>query len=159
MTNYTPDGDGTTHINVYSHGKSDIGRMLTNFAETPFKHPKLGYFVSVEGFWYYIKTGMVENELRRLYGNSAKFLGNKLPVVQMDETEFRTLIKEAIRAKITQTPVLYRFFVQSTLPFAHYYVFSGKVVHQPKHQWQMDYLEELRKELRDKIDQTPQDEI
>jgi len=37
-----PEEDGITHINIYSKGKTDLGRMLSNFAKLPFilKHIK-----------------------------------------------------------------------------------------------------------------------
>ena len=52
-----PDNDGIDHINTYSKGKTELGKLLTNFAHTPFVHPKYGEFQSVEGFWYFKKTG------------------------------------------------------------------------------------------------------
>lgn len=30
-----PEEDGITHINIYSKGKTDLGRMLSNFAKFP----------------------------------------------------------------------------------------------------------------------------
>ena len=46
-----PDfNDGVTHINVYSQGKTSIGRALSNFSPLGFNHPKHGHFESVEGY-------------------------------------------------------------------------------------------------------------
>lgn len=39
---YTPDNDGITHINLYSKSRTVLGRQLSNFAHSPFKHPKYG---------------------------------------------------------------------------------------------------------------------
>jgi hypothetical protein len=49
-----PSEDGVTHINVYSRGNTELGRLLSNFAHTPFSHPEFGEFASVEGFWYWL---------------------------------------------------------------------------------------------------------
>ena len=42
-----PKLDGIEHINIYSKGKTELGRLLTNFAQTPFIHPEYGRFESV----------------------------------------------------------------------------------------------------------------
>ena len=44
--------DGMTHINVYSKGKTEIGRWLSNFAYSPIDLGNEGYFSSIEGYWY-----------------------------------------------------------------------------------------------------------
>ena len=49
----TPQNDGITHINVYSKGKTTLGRWLTNFAHTPIDTID-GHFESIEGYWYWL---------------------------------------------------------------------------------------------------------
>ncbi len=142
-----PAEDGTTHVNVYSRGKTELGQMLSNFAHVRFHHPTLGYFSSVEAFWYYVSTGCKHEYLRRLFGNFAKTSGKKLPMVPMDEAEFRKLICEAITCKIEQTPELLDSLLTNTLPLKHYYVFgagqNAVVVPQPKHDWQIEHINRL----------------
>ena len=46
-----PRNDGIDHINVYSKGKTELGRMLTNFAYIPFEYKGIKY-ASVEAWWY-----------------------------------------------------------------------------------------------------------
>jgi hypothetical protein len=50
---WIPEEDGVTHINIYSKGKTELGRWLTNFSYSPFNHPEYGKFLSMEGFWYW----------------------------------------------------------------------------------------------------------
>jgi len=57
--------DGVTHINIYSKGKTKLGRLLTNFAHTPFTHAEYGQFASVEGFWYWIRDGKDSHNMSR----------------------------------------------------------------------------------------------
>lgn len=159
MNKFDPDKDGVDHINVYSHGRTALGRKLTNFANTPFKHPQYGWFSSVEGLWYFIKSGMKHDNLRRLYGASAKAQGIQFAVVPMDEDEFRKIIREAIHAKVMQNPDLYKEFIESELPFVHYYVYGSKVIPKDKHHWQMEYLEQLRSEIKASIVETPQTDV
>lgn len=149
--------DGVTHINCYSKANTELGRQLSNFAHTPFQHPRYGHFASVEGFWYWAASGGPTNpdknhnqHLRRLYGASAKSAGMKCLTVPMKDYDFQSLIKEAMRCKIEQNHELREALRKSTLPLRHYFVVGRNndiVVEKDKHFWQMEWLEELRAEL------------
>ena len=146
-----PLEDGVTHINVWSKGKTALGRMLSNFAHTPFKHPVHGFFASMEAYWYWCATGRSHDELRRLYGASAKTMGLKFDNVPWDPTEFHETICEGIRCKIEQTIELRQMLRDSVLPLKHYFVYGARgdvVVDKPEHQWQLDYIEQIRRELK-----------
>jgi hypothetical protein len=161
------EDDGVTHINIWSKAKTELGQSLSNFANTPFTHPEYGTFASVEALWYWLATGKIHNELRRLYGMSAKTYGSRLLRVEMDEAEFRKIICEAFRCKIEQHPKLKEAFTRSTLPLEHYFVYGRNmetiVDQRKKHGWQTDFLEQLRDEYRsergwepaNKSEQTP----
>lgn len=138
---YYPERDGVDHINVYSKGKTELGRLLTNFADTPFKHPEHGQFRTVEGFWYWLKTGMVHDDLRTMLGWEAKMLGKLLPVVEAPHFEVR--IKTAIRAKLIQNPHILRMLLDNELPLAHYYVMRGNIK-QAGYGWINEYYMEVR---------------
>jgi hypothetical protein len=145
---YDPEKDGVTHINVYSKGRTLLGQMLTNFARTPFKHPVHGHFASMEGYWYWIKSGGIHDHMKRLYGHSAKSAGIKLPIIH--RTDFKELIIEGIRCKLLQNPDILAELKKNTLPLAHYYVYGTttyKVVEKPEQQWQLDAIEAVRKEV------------
>lgn len=45
--------DGIDHINVYSKGKTALGRFLSNFAQVDLE-TKNGNFSSVEAYWYWL---------------------------------------------------------------------------------------------------------
>lgn len=146
------EDDGVTHINIWSKAKTELGQALSNFAHTPFTHPEFGMFASMEALWYWLSTGRTHNELRRLYGMSAKSYGSKLARVEMDEAEFRKIICDAFRCKLDQHPKLKEAFTRSTLPLEHYFVYGRNmetiVDQRKKHGWQTDYLEQLRDEYR-----------
>lgn len=146
-----PDRDGIDHINCWSKGKTALGRLLSNFALTPFEHPQYGRFVSVEGFWYWAASGMQHEHFRRLYGHSAKQAGLLTETVFRPESEFQDLIRDAIRLKIEQNEELKTAFIASTLPFEHYFVYPGNVVRKEKHRWQMDHLETLRAAMQEQL--------
>ena len=53
---FQPNEDGITHINICSKGKTELGRLLSNFAHTPFWLQGAGRFESVEGYWFWLGT-------------------------------------------------------------------------------------------------------
>ena len=165
---YIPTEDGVTHINVWSKGSTELGRLCSNLAHTPFIHPVYGHFSSVEGFWYWLSTGSQYNELRSLHGFESKKAGQILrdkakeaaalspdapapfPVVP----DFEAQIKKAILCKVEQNVVLQNLLRESTLPLAHYYVWGTqpnvKVTVPSKFAWTYQYLEALRRWLNGK---------
>jgi hypothetical protein len=159
MSHLKRSDDGISHLNVWSKARTELGQLASNFALTPFTHPEYGRFASVEALWYWLATGLQHNELRRLYGASAKTAGKRLPRVEMDSEKFQHTIKEAIRLKFEQTPGLKKLLIESTLPFEHYYVYGpdSDVIRdqRPRHGWQTDYLEHLRDTWRIDAGLTP----
>lgn len=144
-----PEQDGVSHINIYSKGKTDLGRLLTNFAKTPFEHPRYGHFKSMEGYWYWIKSGKTRDQMRRFYGFYAKDIGRSLPVVH--NPNFKEDILEGIRAKLESSPELQTLLISSgDMPLVHYYNYGGKVVMPKDNQWQIDEWIRLRSIYREK---------
>lgn len=132
-----PKFDGVDHLNVYTKAKTVLGRALTNFAHYPFKHPLLGDFESTEGLHYFLKTGRNFKEFRKLWGYEAKKIGVELSRENMVlDLHFDWMFRIGLVAKITQNKELFEAFVESELPFAHYYYYGDhdsldkcKVVH------------------------------
>lgn len=119
---FDPKDDGKTHINIFSRGKTKLGRMLSNFYTAPFDHPEYGHFVSVECFWYFISTGSKYEKLRTMPSYKVKQIGRTLPRVHIDN--FMDLVKDAIRLKILQHNSILVLFRRNNLPYEHYYLFG-----------------------------------
>lgn len=135
--------DGIDHINIYSKGKTELGRKLTNFADIEFTHPEFGYFRTIEGFWYWL--GCRNNDLRLVDGPTAKRVGRELGAADwLPEGKFRDYIKEALVLRFKQHPELEQEFLKSTLPLTHYYEYNGKVVKVPQAKWITQFLEDYR---------------
>ena len=65
--------------------------------------------------------------LRNLYGYEAKKIGKELKEgFKVVDPDFKEKIMEAIRLKIVNNDEFYYLFVNSELPFLHYYNFNGK---------------------------------
>jgi hypothetical protein len=118
--------DGTTHINIYSKGKTELGRFLTNFA-----------YASVEGYWYWLSNR--HEEMRIVFGWNAKKTGRlHTKTIQLTEQEFQRKIREACWIKIHSNQDMLNSFKNSTLPFTHYYVFSNGSVKDAGYKWITD---------------------
>lgn len=149
MIAWNPCEDGVTHINVYSKGRTEMGRWLSNFAHTPFLHPTDGVFSSIEGYWYWLSCAHPRREeLRAAHGVQAKQLGRLLRGADWPRIpDFQTKIKQAIRLKFTYHPAWLVAFQRTTLPLAHYYVYSGGIHVVYEGQWILDEMDAIRKGL------------
>jgi len=146
-----PNNDGLTHINIYSKGKTGLGRMLSNFAKFPI-HTQDGNFMSVEGYWYWLSIEQCneKEELRKCYGFWAKNTGKELLKYKekaFDE-QFETKILLAIWYKFRRNAnlILPEF---KMLPFKHYYNYGGKIVDvADKYPWMMEGITKMRDALK-----------
>lgn len=145
---HIPVQDGATHINIWSRGRTSLGRDLSNFARRAFYHPKYGAFSSLEGFWHWLSTGMKLDFFRDMYGMHAKMASKDLPKVH--HPNFQEEIIIALRCKIEQNPDLQEELRLSTLPFTHYFVYGDRVINQDQYAWQVAAIEGIRRELQQK---------
>lgn len=153
---YDPSEDGKTHLNVYSKGRTEVGRFLTNLAHTPFEHPIWGPFQSVEGFWYWYFSPKRSDKLRELHGVEAKMVGRVLSKRKDNKDGFaitpiqKSVIREVIRFKVRKYPEMWPAIARTEgLPFVHYYVVPGGGIIDmtEKYQWVMDELTDIRSKL------------
>lgn len=115
--------DGTKVINVYSRGKTELGRELSNFARTPFRLPLVGWFQSVEAFWYWWTSG--GKAPKDTYGWNAKQVGLDFP--RERDIPTRSLLKSVYKRKLRDNPWLLEAVRKCDLPFTHYYVVKGRI--------------------------------
>jgi len=143
--------DGITHINIYSRGKTALGRFLSNFAHTPIEING-EKFESVEGYWYWLLADPVNDrrpDLKELYGYEAKKLGKSIRYHNEENIfEFRDKIYIAFLTKINKYPIFKITLIVSDLPLVHYYVFGNKVIEPRQHQWITDMWEKIRENLK-----------
>lgn len=146
---FTPDTDGVNHINiVHTKGKTELGRALSNLADIGFEHPVYGKFRTMEGYWYWVATGMNQHHLRGLDGYTSKYHGRNME--RVPNPHFEQLICQGLTAKVTQNPALIRLIVETgeSLPLTHYYAYGHsapyRIINKPEHQWQVDHLTALR---------------
>lgn len=147
---YTHENDGVDHINIFSKGKTELGRMLSHFYLAPFIHSYFGPFQSMEGLWYYVRAEQPDDKLRMLHGHEAKFYGKELKSKFL--SNFHTIVIDANYQKIVQNDDIKKLMIESTLPFDHYYIFgndkSYKQVKLAQFEWLIDGFESIRTKLK-----------
>jgi hypothetical protein len=134
--------DGIDHVNVYSKGKTELGKFLTNFAYSPIETED-GHFNSIEGYWYWLSSK--DNKLRELSGWKAKEYGRSIKADDwLDDDIFKEKIKKAIYIKLINNPKYLKQLQELKLPLKHYYVYGDKIIEVPKAKWIIDYLESFK---------------
>ena len=122
-----PIRDGIDHINIYSEGKTAVGRWMSNFARVPIQIGGIT-FASIESYWYWLACH--DDRLPPMYGYEAKALGKKIcgnaARILSDTPEFQEKIRAALIEKCRQCPGMVILIRQSKLPLTHYYVFAGQ---------------------------------
>lgn len=146
------DQDGISHCNVFSRSRDPLGRWLSHFTRAEFTCPD-GKFASIEGFWYWLQVDESEpqrNRLRTSYGYAAKELGRELRAISPGpyRTDHQAKVREAHRLRLLAHPEWLKAFVESTLPFQHYYATGDRVTTPKGSAWLGPFLEELREDLR-----------
>ncbi|MFE4571397.1 NADAR family protein [Paenibacillus chitinolyticus] len=149
-----PLQDGVSHINIYSQGKTELGKMLSNFTKCDIL-TKEGQFSSVEGYWYWlgIEDCSEKEVLRSLSGYQAKRIGSELKKkyqTKKDE-EFQAKILRSIWEKVKKNSHMFRSET-AALPFEHYYNYGGKIVDvKDKYIWLINGIDKIRKFVLSKI--------
>lgn len=147
-----PLEDGVTHINIYTRGQTMLGRGLTNLAPLGFCDPLYGSFNTVEGYWFWLSTGSLNDDYRTATGMEAKKLGQSTRSERVEVPQFETFIKLAIVRKLMNNFKLQSLLKQSIHPLTHYYFYgkpeNPKVVVPKGHEWQTEYWTLLRELLK-----------
>lgn len=138
------DIDGVHHINIYSKGKTEVGRWLSNFQYCPIQ-TEHGDFNSLEGYWYWLTT--CNDELRELDGFAAKKLGKESKKVrEYTNEEFRQYICKALDIKLKTRP---RWVAEKcNLPLKHYYEYGGKRIEKQEYNWITEHIQKRVDELK-----------
>lgn len=149
MKRLDPNMDGITHINVYSGGRTELGRMLSNFYPEQIV-TKDGVFMSVEAYWFWLGVSEkceVRDTLRELSGYDAKKHGTYLRLAYPGERieDFEDRIIRAIWFKVKNHFDLF-LPEYKELPLKHYYVYGNKTVKDVygKYWWMMEAEEKMK---------------
>lgn len=146
--NFLPENDGIDHINIYSQGRTALGRWLSNFTYAPIDIPGDGRFISIEGYWYWLGCG--DDRLRHLSGYNAKKLGRQILKTKFkfeQREDFQNLIRKSLDLKLKSNLEKLTLFYKSSLPFDHYYVYGGDK-YPAGYEWIVQHFEDRRRLLR-----------
>lgn len=141
-----PEKEGLDYINVYSKAKTQLGKRLSHLTVYPTEHPRFGRFDTMEGFWYYLATGMVYERFRTMSGFEAKAAGKEAKSIPMPE--FEDEIRYANCLKLYTHRHILNDLLDSTLPLVHFYCYrnhNGAVVRPANRSvWLMKFFEQIR---------------
>lgn len=141
--------EGRTHINAYSKSGTELGRLLSNFAHTPFSVGDDGEFSSVEAYWYWLSAPADKRDaLRSLHGPEAKQRGRELRGADWPRFPgFERKICQAIIEKTKANDRIQALLAESgELPILHYYVSAGKPQMVDDGGWMWRMYEDIRRD-------------
>lgn len=156
-----PNKDGISFINVYSKGRTNLGKQLTNMFPYSFMYDGI-QFNSVEQAWHYYKFVNIDTNV----ANHILTLTNPfecLKYARANKTEavveyvktssFQSKMKDVINTRISSDNTLKTLLRNSWLPFEHFYTYgkegSKQVVHDQrnKYEWLLDIFDDIRFKL------------
>lgn len=157
-----PVNDGIDHINIYSRGKTKLGRFLTNMNDTPV-NTEHGEFKSAESYWHWLKlhslspspkleifrtlSSFESHQLsRKMMGVADDGIKSQISAIVTSEV-FRNHIKNMITNKIKDNPQFLSLFRDNKVPYTHYYYYGSidyaKVIPLPQYDWIPQFLNDL----------------
>ncbi len=128
-----PKNDGITHINIYTKGKTDIGRVMTNMYHEDIEIDGIT-FPSIETYWHWLG---VKSEYKDKIKNLSGFLAQKQGRIykkeygrdtSLSEEEFNKKIYDAIVLKGKKHLDLFKSLDKNNTLFVHYYDIYGNIV-------------------------------
>lgn len=151
LLKYSIENDGLDHVNVYTKGKTLLGRQMSNLSDCHIDHPRYGHFRTLEGLWYFLKTGKTDEYFRILSGYDCRKRGKEKDTIW--NVNFQREFKVGIICKILAYPPLENALRLSELPFVHYYYYGKdpknmKLIVPKGHEWQMEFWESMRQHLK-----------
>lgn len=142
---FNPAEDGVRHVNVYTRGATALGRGLSNFQDCNIEHPYFGHFRTLEGLWYFLKTGQNDEMFRVLSGHDCRRRGKDMPAIHYPL--FNKMFKLGMVEKLDKNLTLQRDLVKNELPLVHYYNYHGRINVPPRQEWQLEFWQTLRQTL------------
>jgi len=147
VTHIIPENDGIDHVNIYSQGRTELGRMLSNFYCCDVDTED-GRFQSIEAYWYWLSLpeDSSRDRLRNTWGYRAKQTGKEL-IEQHGSIRIDNFENKIMRAIQNKCLANYHVFDCSynMLPFEHYYNYGGKIVDvKDKYIWLIDGIDRIR---------------
>lgn len=156
---YVPEEDGITHINIYSKGKTELGRRLSNFYKCELIYGS-ETFASVESWWYWMKMNNINKNssnpffvqehfdiIKKKAGNDAKnYFKNNYPEDASKFNPTEEELEKILRIKLDSDPELQKMLYHNVLPLTHYYVWDGKKMDKTPHQELVRLWEKISEE-------------
>lgn len=165
--------DGHTHINVYSKGKTALGRWLSNFTKCKVQ-TVYGEFDSMEGLYHFLKIKLSYEEagieptddikkrldvLKIVSGKMAQTLGRdikqdvfkaKVRVIEKPSEAFEKCFIDAMSYKLKSNPTMLENLQEELSDgkcLLHYYTVGRKVVYKNHFKWLCTMIEKSLEQI------------
>jgi len=142
--------DGVDHINIWQHGKTDLGVALAHETRLGIHHKYFGRFASMESFWCYISSVERDDRLRNRGGRPLKDLMRTLTHTHVEN--FRAVVMDANYQKVCEHKEIYEALLASTLPIDMYETYrrsDGIRIRPSAANWMIDGFHEIRKAIQE----------
>jgi len=175
---YYPRGDGDTHINVYSKGKTELGRWLTNFTYETVLTP-YGMMNSMESYYHYLKIqrALIESNMLRvpkpieramvnltnLHGRAAQEAGRSarkllrsygITLNDVPNAWFNEQFMLGLEYKLRKSPdklALLQDELADGKVLLHYYTYGNTVHHKGHFDWLGDRIIDVVNKIEDEV--------
>lgn len=152
----TPANDGVDHVNVYSKGQTELGRLLSHYSAVGFELDGRRY-ASVESFWMVTRMTSA-NQAAEIYSAIEISTAASLPGYKAKEflrglgrdsgqPPSESQLRRAYEARFAAMPRLKELLIQCDLPLAHYYVYGTKAVDAAPWGWTAELSALMREEF------------
>lgn len=137
--------DGITHIRVGPHGRTLLGRRLSNMSSVGFVHPLYGEVSCMEAFWVFCRGGKRHAELLTHSPKEASKWLKRTP--RISYPAFRKDILEALRCKLEQSDEITQALIATKLPLIRWLRVEENEVYVIDEQlWCLKAIEDYRTE-------------
>lgn len=119
--------EGKSHINMRNTSTSEVGQLLAMEAPNRFVHPVFGHFDSLEAYWFYIRGGCQESDLRYRDDGYARRSFSARNKMTEKIYNFHDIIGEGVYHMLNQMPKdKLKLILDNKLPLDIYHVIENK---------------------------------
>lgn len=151
------EGDGVDHINIWPFSDSPLGRAIALDKISPWDHPFLGSFLTIEAVHILARAKTIDESYRRARPQDLRQLLSKNTGMFYARNQVRNLdaaLLHCAYVRLLGEPKTVKMLIESTLPFDHYWrekLEEGKVPRYSRrdnHSWIVPGFNEIREAFK-----------
>lgn len=151
VVQWKAEEDGVDHINVSSSAKTQLGKLLTPAAPTPFTHPQIGPFASIDGLRFWLIDAAHDDRFRTAANGMVHRLQQQIKDL-VPGNEWQEIVAEAMWLRTLGYPEIAELMTANELPYRCYYLQELNSISLPVEvamgRWLLPVLEEIGRALK-----------